>query len=223
MSSFFKSLFIYFWPHWAFVAPGRLSLVAAHWLLIVVTSLVVERRFQVSGCGSRVRAQELGCIDPATQQHVGPSWTKDLTFVSCSGRQILNHWTTREVQGIVSSQMWSSHRVFYCILSLRQWKLFFLMPIFLSCFNSFLCAHSVMSDFLQPHELQPTRLLCPWNFPGNNTGVDYHFLLQGIFPTQGSNSCLFCLLHWQIKSLLCGLFIWSYIFFFSIFVHFLVI
>ena len=34
----------------------------------------------------------------------------------------------------------------------------------------------------------PTRLLlCPWNFPGQNTGVDCHFLLQGIFPPQGLN------------------------------------
>ena len=36
----------------------------------------------------------------------------------------------------------------------------------------------VVSDSLQPHELQPTRLLCPWDFPGKNTGVGYHFLLQ---------------------------------------------
>ena len=33
----------------------------------------------------------------------------------------------------------------------------------------------------------PTRLLCPWNFPGKNTGVGCHFLFQGTFPTQGSN------------------------------------
>ena len=32
-----------------------------------------------------------------------------------------------------------------------------------------------------------TRLLCPWNFPGQNTGVGSHSLLQGIFPTQGLN------------------------------------
>ena len=32
-----------------------------------------------------------------------------------------------------------------------------------------------------------TRLFCPWDFPGNGTGVDCHFLLQGIFPTQGLN------------------------------------
>ena len=32
-----------------------------------------------------------------------------------------------------------------------------------------------------------TRLLCPWNSPGKNTGVGRHSLLQGIFPTQESN------------------------------------
>ena len=31
------------------------------------------------------------------------------------------------------------------------------------------------------------RLLCPWDFPGKNTGVSCHFLFQGIFPTQGLN------------------------------------
>ena len=38
-----------------------------------------------------------------------------------------------------------------------------------------------------PNRWPPTRLLCPWDFPGNSTGVDCHFLLQGIFPTQRSN------------------------------------
>jgi len=37
------------------------------------------------------------------------------------------------------------------------------------------------------HGLQPTRLLCLWDFPGKNTGVGCHFLLQGIFPTHGLN------------------------------------
>ena len=52
---------------------------------------------------------------------------------------------------------------------------------------------------LWPHGLQPTRLLCPWGFPGKDTGVVYHFLLQGIFPTQGLNlGLLHCrwILHW---------------------------
>ena len=43
------------------------------------------------------------------------------------------------------------------------------------------CVCSVVSDFLQPPGLQSTRLLCPWDYPGKNTGVGCHFLLQEIF------------------------------------------
>ena len=44
-----------------------------------------------------------------------------------------------------------------------------------------------MSDSSQPHGLWPTRLLRPWDFPGKNTEVGFHFLLQEIFLTQGLN------------------------------------
>ena len=37
-----------------------------------------------------------------------------------------------------------------------------------------------MSDSVWPHLWQPTRLLCPWDPPGKNTGVGCHFLLQCI-------------------------------------------
>ena len=63
---------------------------------------------------------------------------------------------------------------------------------------SWLVTHSVVSNSLQSHELQPTRFFCPWDFPGKNTGVGCHFLLQGILPTQELNLCL---LHWQADSL----------------------
>ena len=43
-------------------------------------------------------------------------------------------------------------------------------------------SHSVMSDTLRPH-----GLCSPWNSSGRNTRVDSLSLLQGIFPTQGSN------------------------------------
>ena len=43
-------------------------------------------------------------------------------------------------------------------------------------------SHSVVSDSLLPH-----GLYSPWNSPGQNTGVGSLSLLQGIFPTQGSN------------------------------------
>ena len=37
-----------------------------------------------------------------------------------------------------------------------------------------------MSDSVRPHRWQPTRLRCPWDSPGKNTGVGCHFLLQGM-------------------------------------------
>ena len=66
-----------------------------------------------------------------------------------------------------------------------------------------LLSRPVMSDSLQPHGLQPARLLCPKDFLGKSTGVGCHFLLQGIFPTQGSIPwllwplhCRWILYHW---------------------------
>ena len=53
-----------------------------------------------------------------------------------------------------------------------------------------------MSDSLRPCGWQPARLLCPWDFPGENTGVGCPFFLQRIFLTQGLKPCLLCLLAW---------------------------
>ena len=41
------------------------------------------------------------------------------------------------------------------------------------------------------------RFLCPRDSPGKNTGVDCHFLLQGVFPSQGSKLHLLHLMHWR--------------------------
>ena len=46
----------------------------------------------------------------------------------------------------------------------------------------------------------PTRLLCPGDSPGKNTGVGCHALLQRLFPTQGSDPSLLHLLHWLLGS-----------------------
>ena len=53
-------------------------------------------------------------------------------------------------------------------------------------------SHSVMSNTFQPHELDPMNSTpwahqSPWDSPGKNTGVGYHFLLQDVFPSQGWN------------------------------------
>ena len=52
---------------------------------------------------------------------------------------------------------------------------------------------SVVPDSVWPYGLQAPKLICPWDSPGKNRGVGCHFLLQGIFPTQGSNpGLLYC-------------------------------
>ena len=55
----------------------------------------------------------------------------------------------------------------------------------------------VVSSSTWPHGLQPATWPCLWDFPGKNTGVGCHFLLQGIFPTRGSNLGF---LYWQVDS-----------------------
>ena len=57
--------------------------------------------------------------------------------------------------------------------------------------------HSVLSNSSVIPWMVAHRLLCPWDFPVKNIGVGCHFLIQGIFPTQGLNPCL---LHWQADS-----------------------
>ena len=49
---------------------------------------------------------------------------------------------------------------------------------------------SVVSDSVRPQRQQPTRLLRPWDSPGQNTGVGSLSFLQEIFPTQESNQGL---------------------------------
>ena len=62
---------------------------------------------------------------------------------------------------------------------------------------------SVVPNSLQSHGLEPSRLLCLWDFTERITGVGCHFLLQGIFPTQGLNLHLLHLLHWQVGFCFC--------------------
>ena len=56
----------------------------------------------------------------------------------------------------------------------------------------YVLSSSVVYDSLQHHGLYSTRLFGPCNFPGENTGVGCHFLLQGVFPTRDQThvSCI---------------------------------
>ena len=113
-------------------------------------------------CASIVEAHGLSCCTAC-----GIFLTRDWSHVSCSGRWIPIHCTTREV-------LWLS----------------FLSSPFLPVFSSVQFSHSVVSDSLRSHGLYPARLLCPWNSLGKSTGVGWHSSLQGIFPTQGLNLLL---------------------------------
>ena len=63
------------------------------------------------------------------------------------------------------------------------------------------CAQSclILSDPMDCS--QPGSSLCPWDFPGKNTGMGCHFLLQGILSIQQLILHFLCLLHWQKNSL----------------------
>ena len=64
------------------------------------------------------------------------------------------------------------------------------------------CVCSVVSDSLQPHGLySPPSSPVYGVAQARNAGMGCHFLLQGIFPIQGSNPSLVGLLHWQADSL----------------------
>ena len=66
--------------------------------------------------------------------------------------------------------------------------------------TSTLCLATLCPSLYDPMDcsLQNSLLM---DYPGQNTGVGCHFLLQGIFPTQELNLRVLCLLHWQADSL----------------------
>ena len=76
--------------------------------------------------------------------------------------------------------------------------------------TTFALSHfSRVQPFATPWTIYSTRFLCPWGSPGKNTAVGCHFLFQGIFPTQGLNPRLLCLLycrqilyHWATREAL---------------------
>ena len=78
------------------------------------------------------------------------------------------------------------------------------MISFFSSLRAYMFNHSVVSNSAAPWTMthqSPLSMEFSRQEYGNN-GVGCHFLLQGIFLTQGSNSCLLYLLHWQEGSLL---------------------
>ena len=76
-----------------------------------------------------------------------------------------------------------SEYLFYCFVK-QLWKLLWIVLVVIE--------HLLTASQALYMRYPPTRLLCPCDFPGKNTEVGCHFLLQGIFPPQGSNPHLLC-------------------------------
>ena len=121
------------------------------------------------------RMEEPGRLQSMGSQRAGHNWATSLHFTSeeIKKNQYIMNNSINEIkntlEGTNSRITEAEDRI--SEVEDRKWKW--------SC--------SVISDALQPHGLQPPRLLRTWDFPGKSTGVGCHFLLQGTFPTQGSN------------------------------------
>ena len=101
--------------------------------------------------------------------------------------------TTKKHQASIHKTSWKPHFQLSHTFSFKNHLQFYRM----GCCSCYLVTKSCLTLF-QHHGLQPTRLLCPWDFPGKNTGLGCHFLLPGIFQTQRSNPHFLC---WQADSL----------------------
>ena len=73
-----------------------------------------------------------------------------------------------------------SMRTYFPLLDLKllEYKGYIFLLMILLLLLLLLLSPSVVSESVQPHRRQPTRLPRPWDSPGKNTGVGCHFLLQ---------------------------------------------
>ena len=86
-----------------------------------------------------------------------------------------------------------TYTLLHCVFTTEDfWTLLWHKVVFINwlLFGFELCCAKLLQLCLTLCDpMEPTRLLCPWDSPGKNTGGGCHALLQRIFPTQGS-SCL---------------------------------
>ena len=132
--------------------------------------------------------------------HTGPSLGSFHPLYWCQRLSLCWHSLPPSHKALFSTQfclnVTTTHNSWSCKIQTCLWYLYFKICVKArkkkqkkqSSTLLLLFSHEVMSISLQPHGLQPTRLLCPWDFPGKNTGVGRHFLLQGGLPNPGIKS-----------------------------------
>ena len=92
----------------------------------------------------------------------------------------LLHWVSQSPYSLRNSSLWTKLPGDWVPLKIvpfiRSWMLNVFSPKWLLAAAA--AMSPVVSDSVQPQRWQPTRLPRPWDSPGKNTGVGYHFLLQ---------------------------------------------
>ena len=115
----------------------------------------------------------------ACQHHVPSMWERHITSQVFFLLLLLSHFS--RVRLCATAQT-AAHQAPLSLGFSRQehWsRLPFPSPVHES--EKWKWSRSVVSDSWWPHGLQPTRLLCPWDFPGKSTGVGCHCLLRVFF------------------------------------------
>ena len=95
----------------------------------------------VSCCRAQVLGtwvQQLWCMHLDALWHVESVWTRDWTCVPCIGGQILNHWTTREVQHFSSKSSFIALEITFSYL---PFFLFFILILFPFCSQEWFAAY----------------------------------------------------------------------------------
>ena len=91
-------------------------------------------------------------------------------------QQMLAIWSLVPLPFLKSAWISGSSRFMYC-WSLA-WRVLSITLLACAAAAAAKSHHSCPTNFVRPHRRQPTRLPCPWDSPGKNTGVGCHFLLQ---------------------------------------------
>ena len=117
----------------------------------------------------------------------GSSWGRNWTQVSHVEGRFFTVWAIREAHKVRWKQVYLERYTFHRqkAVCVRKWEELWNVGCLVFMCVCVCVSRSVMSDSLWPS--WGVRLFCPWEFPGQNTGVGCHFLLQGVLPTQGSN------------------------------------
>ena len=128
------------------------------------------------------------CIQQDTGDLVAELASHVWLFATPSSVARQDYAMTKSSKVLMQAATWMDHTKAQCWLksaNLKRLQTSWFFQLHLATFHGLssstpVCvSRSVISDSLWPHQLQPGRLLCPWDSPGENTGVGCHFLLQG--------------------------------------------